>query len=843
MADTKKYLHNLNVANNKVMNLLLNPLTTVQRAAIGSGLGIGDQSYVCYDTDLDQQYFWDGTQWIVVGGGGGGTNPTTLYIPYNNAGTFADSYLINDTANSILKSNYSSADIGLKLDFAGGQYWIGDATSIDYQAFAIFNGGTVSGSSEIQLVSRDLILAQELTININGTNGIAKTVYNAVDKGIYLDFVGNEYYLGDTNYFVKVNTSVPNTAISTLSGTGTEMVVADASGILSRQAIPTGTITSIATTSPITGGTITTTGTIGISQATTSTDGYLSSTDWTTFNGKFNLPSLTAGSVLFSNGTTIAQDNANFFWDDTNNRLGIGTATPSYKLDVQGIYGSGTGVALNVVGNISVTNGGYGTNTISAVKNYFASQNNNFYGNITFDPAWVQGNVIKIDCNAPNNDAQPWIPLSFQHSVARASLTQPNYLIDINPTYNFTGTYSGITRGIYYHPVLTSLNGATHIAYENISGDIIHGNLSGVGTRMVTADVNGQLSTQTIPSGGGGTVTSVGLSMPSAFTVASSPVTGSGTIAVTGAGTTAQYIKGDGSLGTTVTKTSELTNDGDNGYTHFISVEDLPSNLVLYATNVASGISTYTKAVSSLTDPDYNTVAVDIPIGPLTSTTVATPCGGIISSANIIKGNPGIFTMSTLGSIRRTSGTAEGVFFYEVYKRTSGGTETLIMTSDNTSPVSSSVYVEFNASGLFNNGVFTATDRVVVKFYGKRLSGGSDPSFDFQFGGLNPVRTTLPIPLTVTPLPREILSVSTATAALSIYGIDYIYLVSGTTTITLPTAVGSVSKYTIKNSGTGVVSIATTSSQTIDGSASPITINLQYVSLDLISNGTNWEII
>ena len=96
-----------------------------------------------------------------------------------------------------------------------------------------------------------------------------------------------------------------------------------------------GTVTSIATTSPITGGTITTTGTIGISQATTSTDGYLSSTDWNTFNGKFNLPSLTAGSVLFSNGTTIAQDNANFFWNDTNNRLGIGTATPAKALDIK----------------------------------------------------------------------------------------------------------------------------------------------------------------------------------------------------------------------------------------------------------------------------------------------------------------------------------------------------------------------------------------------------------------------------------------------------------------------------------------------------------------------------
>ena len=50
----------------------------------------------------------------------------------------------------------------------------------------------------------------------------------------------------------------------------------------------------------------------------------------------FTLPSLTAGSVLFSNGTTVAQDNANFFWDDTNNRLGIGTNSPTEKLDVAG---------------------------------------------------------------------------------------------------------------------------------------------------------------------------------------------------------------------------------------------------------------------------------------------------------------------------------------------------------------------------------------------------------------------------------------------------------------------------------------------------------------------------
>jgi len=47
-----------------------------------------------------------------------------------------------------------------------------------------------------------------------------------------------------------------------------------------------GTVTSIGTSGPITGGTITGSGTIGITQATTSTDGYLSSTDWNTFYNK-----------------------------------------------------------------------------------------------------------------------------------------------------------------------------------------------------------------------------------------------------------------------------------------------------------------------------------------------------------------------------------------------------------------------------------------------------------------------------------------------------------------------------------------------------------------------------
>jgi hypothetical protein len=49
---------------------------------------------------------------------------------------------------------------------------------------------------------------------------------------------------------------------------------------------------------------------------------------------------------------------------------------------------------------------------------------------------------------------------------------------------------------------------------------------------------------------GTGSVTSVALTMPTAFSVANSPITTAGTLAVTATGTTAQYIRGDGSLAT-----------------------------------------------------------------------------------------------------------------------------------------------------------------------------------------------------------------------------------------------------------------------------------------------------
>lgn len=89
---------------------------------------------------------------------------------------------------------------------------------------------------------------------------------------------------------------------------------------------------------------------------------------------------------------------------------------------------------------------------------------------------------------------------------------------------------------------------------------------------------------------------------------------------------------------------------------------------------------------------------------------------------------------------------------------------------------------------------------------------------------------------------RIITSISINTAAAAAAKTDYIYICSAALTLTLPTAVGNTNMYTVKRSGTGNVTIATTASQTIDGTAS-LVLDTQWMSLDLISDNTNWVIV
>lgn len=87
-------------------------------------------------------------------------------------------------------------------------------------------------------------------------------------------------------------------------------------------------------------------------------------------------------------------------------------------------------------------------------------------------------------------------------------------------------------------------------------------------------------------------------------------------------------------------------------------------------------------------------------------------------------------------------------------------------------------------------------------------------------------------------------SIQTLTASSTIgtlSGTDQVYLANGGIQITLPTAVSDTNLYTIKNVGTSSVLINTTSAQTIDGQAT-IVMPVQYTSVDIVSDNTNWNV-
>ncbi len=89
---------------------------------------------------------------------------------------------------------------------------------------------------------------------------------------------------------------MPETRTLTINGTSYDLSV--------NRTWSVGTVTSITFSGPLTGGTITGSGTVGITQSSASADGYLSSTDWSTFNSKQNAISVTAPITLV--GSTIA---------------------------------------------------------------------------------------------------------------------------------------------------------------------------------------------------------------------------------------------------------------------------------------------------------------------------------------------------------------------------------------------------------------------------------------------------------------------------------------------------------------------------------------------------------
>lgn len=191
-------------------------------------------------------------------------------------------------------------------------------------------------------------------------------------------------------------------------------------------------------------------------------------------------------------------------------------------------------------------------------------------------------------------------------------------------------------------------------------------------------------------------VTSVGLSVPSAFSVSGSPVTTSGNITISGAGTTAQYVRGDGSLA------------------DFPSISGGGSSVSYYLNgSVSQG------TIGGVAYLEMNKTPV---LGSGTDFTISS--NGYIASFITDAGDPsllqipgGNWNFETYFSASSSGGTPS--FYVELYKVDSGGTATLI-ASNSTTPESISlgttIHSYFSALAVPTT-TLALTDRLALRYY------------------------------------------------------------------------------------------------------------------------------
>lgn len=120
--------------------------------------------------------------------------------------------------------------------------------------------------------------------------------------------------------------------------------------------------------------------TIQVKQATSSVSGFLSSTDWTTFNAKIG-GTIASGQVAFGTGAGTIAGDSGLTWNNVNKRLGIGTTSPVTQLTLERSSNSGSGSDYpQITLRNSLTTQGDGSSTFNIASVVVQSGNNAVIG-------------------------------------------------------------------------------------------------------------------------------------------------------------------------------------------------------------------------------------------------------------------------------------------------------------------------------------------------------------------------------------------------------------------------------------------------------------------------------
>jgi hypothetical protein len=328
-----------------------------------------------------------------------GLSPTTSAVDYltvkNGIGVGVPLHIYADG---------TSANIGLHIQPKGtGLVTISDGT--DFNKGIRFRSSS-SAASAITLLDAVSTAGRVVTLPDATTTLVGRDT---------TDTLTNKSISGTTNTLSNIaNASLTNSAI-TINGTSTSL----------GGSINVGTVTSVTGTSPVvsSGGA---TPAISMPAATTSVNGYLTSTDWTTFNNKSNTNGTVTSVAALTLGTTGT---------DLSSTVATGTTTPVITLQVptasatnRGALSSadwttfnnkGSGTVTSVTGTAPVVSSGGVTPTISMAAATTS----------------VNGYLTSTDWTTFNNKA-PAVTYTSTYVPYGQGTTTPNQ----NANFTFDGT-------------------------------------------------------------------------------------------------------------------------------------------------------------------------------------------------------------------------------------------------------------------------------------------------------------------------------------------------------------------------------------------------------------------
>ena len=420
---------------------------------------------------------------------------------------------------------------------------------------------------------------------------------------------------------------------------------------------------------------------------------------------------------------------------------------------------SATGGSIKLVegSNITLTTTGTGADGIITIASTGGG------GTVTSVAALTLGTSgTDLTSSVANGTTTPVITLNVPDAsaTARGVITTSPQTIAGDKT--FTGTTSGITKSMVglnnvdntsdaNKPVSTATQTALNLKQDTLVS----------GTNIKTINSTTLLGSGNITTG---TVTSVGVSMPSAFSVASSPITTSGTIAITGAGVVSQYVRGDGSLAN-----FPQSSGGGSSISYYLNG------------SVAQG------TLGGVAFKELNKTPI---IGAGTDFTISS--NGYIESFITDANDPnqllipgGNWNFETYFSASSAGGTPS--FYVELYKY--DGTSLTLIASNSTTPesITGGTAIDLYTTALaVPQTVLTLTDRLAIRFY--VTNSGRTITLHTENSHLGQIITTFTSGLTaLNGLTAQIQSLATGTT-----GTDFnISSATATHTFNLPDASAS----------------------------------------------------